>query len=49
MQITHQDRDGRLVQIVTPKQLKELLDQDGESYDRPDWFGPDDEWEVETD
>lgn len=50
MQITHkQDQDGHLVQIVTPKKLKEILDENGESYDRPDWFGSEDEWEVETD
>lgn len=46
-QITHEeDRDGRIVQIVTPERLREILDQDGESYEAPDHFGPGDEWQV---
>lgn len=46
-EITHQVVDGRMVQVVPPARLREILDSDGESYDRPDDFGPDDEWQVD--
>lgn len=46
MEITHKQVDGRMVQVVTPQRLREILDEDGENYDPPDDFGPDDEWEV---
>lgn len=47
-EITHKtDRDtGRIVQLVSPKRLREILDADGDTYDRPKHFGPDDEWDV---
>jgi len=48
-EITHQPDpdDGHLIQIVTPERLREVLDADGETYDRPADFGPEDQWEVE--
>lgn len=48
-EITHRkDPDtGYLVQIVSPERLREILDEDGDSYDRPSWFGPEDQWDVE--
>ncbi len=44
---THRNVDGRLVQIVSPQRLREILDADGDDYSRPKDFGPDDEWYVE--
>lgn len=47
-EITHQpDENGVMRQIVSPARLREILDADGETYDKPTDFGPDDEWEVE--
>lgn len=40
-------RDGRVVQVVSPERLREILDADGEDYDRPKDFGPDDDWVVD--
>jgi hypothetical protein len=49
-EITHQmDEDGHMRQIVTARQLTEILREDGDSLDRPKDFGPDDEWDVEDD
>ncbi len=46
-EITHRrDAGGHMRQIVTPERLREILDADGESYDPPIGFGPDDEWQV---
>jgi len=46
-QITHRsDSTGRMVQIVTPEELRRVLDQDGDTYDRPTSFGDRDEWNV---
>jgi len=47
-QITHQpDPDtGALRQIVSAATLREILDADGDSYERPADFGPEDEWDV---
>ena len=46
-QLTHeQDDTGRMVQIVTPEQLRHILDAEGVSYERPDNFANDDEWKV---
>ena len=46
-QITHKaDETGRLVQVVTPAQLRLQLDIDGDNDTRPEYFGPDDEWQV---
>jgi hypothetical protein len=47
-EITHRvDRETRhAVQLVSPERLREILDEDGETYDRPKHFGPDDEWDV---
>lgn len=49
-QITHrQDSDGILRQIVSPAELRRILDADGEDYSRPNDFGPDDEWDTDSD
>ena len=46
-QITHMpDDDGRYVQVVTPAELRAVLDAEGSDYSRPSWLGPDDEWDV---
>lgn len=46
-QVTHeQDDTGRMVQIVTPAQLRHILDAEGIGYERPDHFANDDEWKV---
>lgn len=45
-EITHRNEDGRMVQIVTPERLTEILREQGESLSRPSDFGPKDEWEV---
>ena len=49
-QITHQmDPDtGHMRQIVPPHVLRAILDADGDSYERPADFGPDDEWDTGT-
>lgn len=48
-EITHRrDDDGNYVQIVSAARLREILEDDGESLDRPKHFGPRDEWEVES-
>ena len=47
-EVTHR-RDpwtGNMRQLVSPERLREILDQDGETYDPPDDFGPEDEWFV---
>ena len=48
-EITHQTDPvtGHAIQIVTPELLREILDAQGESYDRPKGFGPDDEWDTD--
>ena len=47
-EITHtiDEETGHYVQRVSPEHLREMLDEDGENYDRPNHFGPEDEWEV---
>lgn len=47
-EITHRpDPDtGHLRQLVSPRRLREILDADDESYERPDGWGPNDEWDV---
>lgn len=47
-EITHRTdpETGRAIQIVSPERLREILDEDGDTYDRPKDFGQDDEWEV---
>jgi hypothetical protein len=42
----HADENGIMRQIVTPAILRQILDQDGSDYARPDSFGPDDEWNI---
>lgn len=37
---------GNMRQVVSPERLREILDADGDSYDPPSDFGPDDEWNV---
>lgn len=46
IQITHRFIDGQHIQIVTPRKLKEILDDNGESYEKPEHFLESDEWEV---
>lgn len=48
-QITHQLRDGRYIQIVTPAKLRAVLDADGDDYKRPTDFRDGDEWDVGDD
>lgn len=50
-QITHvvDPDDGHLTQIVTAAELRRILRADGETLDRPDDFGPLDEWNVDED
>lgn len=46
-EVTHQQNDdGHMVQIVTAQRLREILDQDGDTHDKPKDFGPQDEWKV---
>lgn len=48
MEITHivDADDGHMRQIVTPAELRRILDESGDNYLRPADFGPDDEWDV---
>jgi hypothetical protein len=47
MQITHQpDENGVMRQIVTPETLRQVLEDAGDDYTRPEFFGPADEWDV---
>ena len=50
-QTTHRvdPNDGHLAQIVTPAELRDVLDADGDNYDRPADFGPADEWDTDDD
>lgn len=50
-EITHRrDPDtGRMVQVVTPERLSQILRRDGDTLDRPSDFDDDDEWEVTDD
>lgn len=49
-QITHEpDRNGVIRQIVSAATLREVLDAEGSDYDRPEDFGPGDEWDVDAD
>ena len=47
-EITHtRDRETkRLVQVVSPERLRDLLEADGDDYTRPRDFAADDEWDV---
>jgi hypothetical protein len=46
-QTTHKrDEDGRMVQVVTPWELRRVLDEEGSCYSRPGDFGLEDEWRV---
>jgi len=46
--ITHEfdPEIGHFVQVVSPEELRRVLDADGEDYSRPSNFGPEDEWDV---
>lgn len=47
-QITHTpDENGILRQVVSPEELRRILDEDGETYDKPDHFGNEDEWDID--
>jgi len=47
-QITHQpDENGIYRQIVSPAKLRQILDEDGDNYSRPEHFNPADEWNVD--
>ena len=50
-QITHRaDPDtGHLGQIVPPAELRRILRRDGDTLERPDHFGTEDEWDVDSD
>lgn len=50
-EVTHRPDpdDGHMRQIVSPQRLREILDADGETYERPKGFGPADEWDVAED
>jgi hypothetical protein len=52
-EVTHRLRNfaGLLYyqQIVTPRRLREILDEDGSNYERPEDFYDEDEWNVEVD
>lgn len=37
---------GRLIQVVSPAELRAVLDTDGSSYSRPTDFIAADEWDV---
>lgn len=47
-EVTHRrDPDtGHYIQTVSPERLREILDADGETYERPDHLTDADEWEV---
>ena len=45
-EITHKLVDGHYVQVCSPATLRKVLDAQGDSYARPDDFGPADEWNV---
>lgn len=46
-QTTHKrDEHGRYVQVVTPWELRRVLDEQGDDYSRPRDFGAEDEWRV---
>ena len=47
-EITHRrdPDDGHMIQLVSAERLRDILDADGETYETPDGFGPDDEWVV---
>jgi hypothetical protein len=45
-EITHKQIDGRYIQIVSADRLRAVLDAHGDDYSRPDYFKPDDEWNV---
>ena len=40
------DHGGHVRQIVSGEELRDVLDAQGESHDRPRDFGPLDEWTV---
>lgn len=50
-EITHtKDPDtGYLIQVVTPSRLRAILDDAGESHDRPSDFCDEDEWDTDSD
>lgn len=46
-QITHErNEEGRYIQIVTPEELRAVLDGQGGDYSRPSDFRDGDEWNV---
>jgi hypothetical protein len=47
-EVTHRlDEHGILRQVVSAARLRQILDADGDDYDRPASFARDDEWFVE--
>jgi len=36
-------------QIVSAEKLREILAEDGDTPEKPDWLGEDDEWDVGDD
>lgn len=48
-EITHiLDEHGHYVQIVSASRLRRILQEQGEDLSRPDSFGIEDEWDVDT-
>lgn len=45
-QITHVYREGRMIQIVSPSELKKELKRQGETLSKPKDWSPNDEWDV---
>lgn len=46
MEVTHECLDGKYKQVVAPRRLRQILEEQGESLDPPEGFSEDDEWEV---
>jgi hypothetical protein len=40
---------GSYIQVVSPERLRDILDADGETYDRPDHMTDVDQWGVADD
>lgn len=48
-EITHRYNPdtGCMIQIVSSEKLREILDADGDNYEKPNEFKANDEWDVE--
>jgi len=45
-QTTHVYREGRMIQIVSPSELKKELKRQGENLSKPRDWSSDDEWDT---